>query len=126
VKLRYLEKDNASRRGVAAAYMAGLAGSSLALPRQAPAALHVYHLYVLRAQRRDALLRHLKSCGIGALVHYPLPIHLQPAYNDRLPRRQQLAETERAAREVLSLPIYPEIEPAEVERVIQAVRQFSV
>ncbi len=86
---------------------------------------HVYHLYVVRSERRDALQAHLKGQGIGALIHYPVPVHLQPAYRGRIPIGAGLPETERASREVLSLPMYPELTEDEVKTVIEAIRSFA-
>ena len=91
----------------------------------APRGEHVYHLYVIRSARRDALQAFLKTRGVGALVHYPVPVHIQPAYRGRLRGGDSLPETERAAREVLSLPMYPELTEAEVQAVIAWVRAFA-
>ncbi len=124
VKLRTLDADNAARRRIAWRYDQALADGPVALPSARPEAEHVYHLYVVRSSDRDALQRHLADCGIGALVHYPVPVHLQPAYRDRLPGADRLPESERAAREVLSLPMYPELTSAEVDQVIEAVKGF--
>ena len=124
VKLRHLDEDNQARRRVASRYGAGLAGCDVDLPRELPQASAVYHLYVIRSRRRDALLDHLRAKDVGALVHYPVPIHLQPAYRGNDAEGVDLPETERAAGEVISLPIYPEIDAAEVQQVIEAVRTF--
>jgi dTDP-4-amino-4,6-dideoxygalactose transaminase len=124
VKLAALDADNARRQAIAAAYDAGLAGLALVLPARRPGASHVFHQYVLRSPRRDALRAALKARGIGTNVHYPVPVHLQPAYRGRLAIGPSgLAESERAAREVLSLPMYPQLSDAQVERVIAAVRE---
>jgi dTDP-4-amino-4,6-dideoxygalactose transaminase len=85
----------------------------------------VFHLFVVCVPRRDDLRRYLKDEGIAALVHYPVPVHLQPAYRGRLTGEDSLPETERAAREVLSLPIYPELKDAQVRAVIDAVQRFA-
>ncbi len=111
VKLRYLDAGNARRREIAAAYSAGLR-----LPIED--AGHVYHQYVIRSRERDALRAGLAASGIGTLVHYPVPVHLQPAYAGL--ERGALPETESAAREVVSLPMYPELEDVDVARVIGA------
>jgi dTDP-4-amino-4,6-dideoxygalactose transaminase len=124
VKLRYLDGDNATRANLAAKYDEGLADASLILPHRRPDSAHVYHLYVVRSSRRDELQAFLKARGVGALVHYPVPVHLQPAYVGRLPGSDNLPETERAAREVLSLPIYPELRQTECQAVIKAMRDF--
>jgi dTDP-4-amino-4,6-dideoxygalactose transaminase len=114
VKLRYLDPGNARRREIAAAYSAGLC-----LPIEN--AGHVHHQYVIRSRDRDALRSRLAASGIATLVHYPVPIHLQPAYA-RL-EHGPLPETESAAREVLSLPIYPELPDVDVARVIEACNE---
>ena len=122
VKLRYLDADNASRRRIAARYGAEFADTGLVLPVTREGSEHVYHLYVVRSDRRDALNAYLQALGIAAGIHYPVPIHLQPAYRSTLP--VSLPVTERAAREVLSLPIYPELADTEVSTVVTAVRDF--
>lgn len=124
VKLRYLEGENARRREIASWYGELLAGLPLTMPTVAEPGTHVFHQYVVRTARRDALREHLRQSGIGALIHYPVPVHLQPAYRDRVMRAESLATTEAAAREVLSLPMYPELRRDQVERVCAAVRGF--
>jgi dTDP-4-amino-4,6-dideoxygalactose transaminase len=121
VKLRHLDEDNTARRAIAQQYEEGLAQTGLKLPCLRANATHVFHLYVVRSADRDHLQAHLKTNGIGALVHYPVPVHLQPAYLGRLRGGDQLPCSEQAALEVLSLPMYPELAEAEVETVIQAV-----
>jgi dTDP-4-amino-4,6-dideoxygalactose transaminase len=93
-------------------------------PPELPYGQHVYHLYVVRSTRRDELQAFLKERGIGTLIHYPVPIHLQPAYHGRLGDAGWLPETERAAREILSLPIFPELTDGEVRQVAEAIREF--
>ena len=124
VKLRALDADNARRQRLAAMYDEWLAPSPVVLPMEMPYGQHVYHLYVVRAERRDALQTFLKERGIGSLIHYPVPVHLQPAYRGRLGDVGSLPETERAARQVLSLPMFPELTEAEVRQVAEAVREF--
>jgi dTDP-4-amino-4,6-dideoxygalactose transaminase len=124
VKLRYLDQDNARRVRIAASYQAGLRGCGLVLPAVRQKASHVYHQYVVRTTRRDRLQQHLKDNGIAALIHYPVPVHLHPAYRGRLAGRKDLIKTERVAQEVLSLPIYPELNEADLEAVLEAVRTF--
>ena len=123
VKLPFLDADNQARREIAAAY--GELIGILDLPTIRPGVEHVFHLYVTRSTRRDELLKYLREKGIGAAIHYPAPVHLQPAYRGRLPGGEALPETERAAREILSLPIYPELQPDEVRQVVEAVRAFN-
>jgi dTDP-4-amino-4,6-dideoxygalactose transaminase len=123
VKLASLAQDNARRRAIAARYDAGLAGLQLTLPARAPRVEHVFHQYVVRSPRRDALRAALQEAGIGTNIHYPMPIHLQPAYRGRIAiGATGLAETERAANEILSLPMYPQLADAQVDRVVAALR----
>ncbi|MGV8081445.1 MAG: DegT/DnrJ/EryC1/StrS family aminotransferase [Syntrophales bacterium] len=125
VKLPHLDRNNARRFAIARAYTDGLAGTPLRCPGIASGTSHVFHLYVVRATDRNRLLDHLQNEGIGALIHYPVPVHLQPAYAGRLcPGGDGLEETEMAAGEVLSLPLYPELEQAQIDRVINVVRDF--
>ncbi len=117
VKLRYLDEDNASRRRIAGLYDSLLTGTGLVLPRGRAGAEHVYHQYVIRSRERDALRRHLRERGIGTLVHYPVPVHLQPAYAASPGEGRRLPHTEKVAGEILSLPIYPELDEESVRRV---------
>ncbi|MBI2939538.1 MAG: DegT/DnrJ/EryC1/StrS family aminotransferase, partial [Chloroflexi bacterium] len=126
VKLRHLDADNAARGQLAARYDDGLTGTGLVTPTRRPASTHVYHLYVVRAPGRDDLQAALRAQGIGALAHYPVPVHLQPAYRGRLRGGDHLPETERAAREVLSLPMYPELTEEDQRTVVEAVRGYAL
>jgi len=125
VKLGVLDADNAARRDRAKRYDAGLRDCRLQLPVWTDDESHVFHLYVVRSAQRDRLQLALKEAGIGALVHYPVPVHLQPAYASRLPGSDALPETERAAREVLSLPMYPELSTDDIATVIAEIRAFE-
>jgi dTDP-4-amino-4,6-dideoxygalactose transaminase len=124
VKLPHLEAWTQQRRDVAARYDEGLADLPITLPIQAPGRRHVYHLYVIRCDSRDALLAHLKASGVDGGVHYPVPLHLQPAYAFLGMHPGDLPQTERAAAEVLSLPLYPELTEDRQAVVIDAVRSF--
>ncbi len=123
-KLPHLEAWTAARRRAARYYNELLADSPVNLPVELPGNRHVYHLYVIRVQERDALAEYLHRQGIGASVHYPLPLHLQPVYDDRGWGPGSFPVAERAAAEVLSLPLYAEITPSQQERVAAAIRQF--
>jgi dTDP-4-amino-4,6-dideoxygalactose transaminase len=125
VKLPYLDQDNGARARIAAMYQAGLCDGDLMLPTGRQESSHVYHQYVVRTSRRDELQQQLKKLGIAALIHYPVPVHLQPAYCGRLAGSDGLPQTEQAAREVLSLPVYPELSEEDQEVVIAAVRSFE-
>lgn len=124
IKLRYLDQNNTARARIAEMYQDGLSDCGVILPICRQEAGHVYHLYVIRTRRRDALKQHLKDNGIAALIHYPVPVHLHSIYQDRLAGRENLKETERAAQEILSLPIYPELKEKEIQTVIEGVRTF--
>jgi dTDP-4-amino-4,6-dideoxygalactose transaminase len=124
VKLRHLDADNGKRQRLAASYDSGLQGCGLTLPHRSPDAAHVYHLYVVRSAQRDALQQHLKEAGIGALVHYPQAIHLQPAYRGRVRLGAAMQETELASSEVLSLPMYPELRDSEQQTAVRAIQDF--
>jgi len=126
VKLAALDADNGRRRDIAAAYDEGLAGLPLTLPARRASAAHVFHQYVIRSSARDALRAALMHRGIGTNIHYPVPVHRQPAYAARLATGPSgLAESERAAREVLSLPIYPQLDAAAVGEVVAAMREAT-
>ncbi len=133
VKLRHIARWNQDRQRAAARYTAmfekaGLSGpikeGLVALPRADPRGSHVWHQYVVRAPRRDALRAFLEERGIGSEVYYPVPLHLQEALRELGYREGQFPESERAAREVLALPIYPELRGSEQERVVEAVAAF--
>jgi dTDP-4-amino-4,6-dideoxygalactose transaminase len=96
----------------------------LTLPFQPPDGRHVFHQYVIRSARRDALKKHLLDQGVSTLIRYPIPIHMQPAYRDPNVPAGGLPNSERAAREVLSLPIYPELGEEAIRTVCQAVIDF--
>jgi dTDP-4-amino-4,6-dideoxygalactose transaminase len=124
VKLRHLDVDNDRRRALAARYDELLRGSSVRTPRVRAGAEHSYHLYVVESERRDALQAHLRERGVHTMIHYPVPVHAQAAYLGRLAAPGSLPVSERAAREVLSLPMYPELGEEAVGRVAEAVRSF--
>jgi dTDP-4-amino-4,6-dideoxygalactose transaminase len=124
VKLRRLRQWNDARRRVAARYDALLAGTPATTPAVAAGATHVYHQYTIRAPRRDALADHLRRQGIGTMIYYPYPLHRQAVYAGLGYAEGSLPESERAGREVLSLPIYPELSDAQIAQVAQAIRSF--
>lgn len=122
VKLRHLEAATARRERLAAIYAARLAGTGLALPPRHAGRRHVFHQYVIRTPRRDALRAFLHGHGVETQVHYPVPVHLHPAYAGRVVVGPGgLDRTERACREVVSLPIHPELTAADIERVADLI-----
>ncbi len=108
VKLKHLDADNGQRQAIALHYAQKLQDLPLQLPQSAPGALHVYHQFVLRVGQRDDMFDFLQASGVGVALHYPLPVHLQPAYQDRLPLAPAgLPVTERLRQEIISLPMHP-------------------
>ena len=123
VKLRHLDTWNTSRRAVAGRYDQRLADLEVATPPAMTYGTHVYHIYAVRVARRNAVLEALNGRDIGAAVHYPSPVHLQPAYADLGYAEGRFPESERAAEEVLSLPMYPELSEDAVAEVTAAVAE---
>ena len=122
VKLRHLTEWNAARRRVAAEYDKLLAGeNAIVRPVTQPGAEHVFHLYVVQVDDRDRVRERLNKAGIGAGVHYPVPVHEQPAFRDLGYAPDDLPHSSRTAKRVLSLPIYPEMTQAQIERVASAL-----
>jgi dTDP-4-amino-4,6-dideoxygalactose transaminase len=125
VRLTRLDTEIAARRAVAARYDAALK-PVIDTPVTRPGVEHAYHLYVVRSARRDELAAHLKARGIGTGIHYPLPVHLQKAYQGRIALAPSgMAQTERAAREVLSLPMHAFLNDQDVAHVIAGVQAFA-
>jgi dTDP-4-amino-4,6-dideoxygalactose transaminase len=124
VKLCYLDRWTAARRAHAARYHRLLTGSGVGLPEEMPETHHVYHAYTVTTPQRDALRAHLWAHGIQSAIHYPLPLHLQPVFAHLGYQRGDFPHAEAAARQVLSLPIYPELDPGDVTRVAEAVHTF--
>ncbi|MEX0775378.1 MAG: DegT/DnrJ/EryC1/StrS family aminotransferase [Phycisphaeraceae bacterium] len=122
VRLPRLDADNQRRREVAAIYDAGLADTGLTLPRVAPTCQHVYHQYVVRCPRREALRQSVREQGVATAIHYPAPVHLQPAYGGAARLSEHLPQTERVAGEILSLPMYPQLGASNARRVVDAVQ----
>lgn len=121
IKLRHLDADNGRRQQLAAQYSGRLAGQGLQIPPTREGAEHVFHLYVIRTRKRSELIDHLNKNDIQTGVHYPLPVHLQPAYAGRIRTADDMSITERLAEEVLSLPIYPELPSTAASQVIDAL-----
>jgi dTDP-4-amino-4,6-dideoxygalactose transaminase len=126
VKLRHLESWTERRRAHAAHYGSLLAGTGLVLPVERPGDRHVYHLYTVRSPGRDALRTALGADGIQTGLHYPVPVHLQPAYASLGYARGSFPVAERAAGEVLSLPMFPELTGSQISTVVDAVRRAAV
>lgn len=123
-KLPLLAPGNEARRAAAARYDALLGGiPGLVLPATRTGNVHVFHLYVVRVPERDRVLKELQAAGVGAGIHYPVPVHLQGAFASLGHRRGDFPVTEKAADEILSLPLFPEITPSQQEAVAEALRK---
>lgn len=125
VKLAHLDEWNARRSAIAQLYQTGLAGRGLTLPHVPDWAEPVWHLYVVQHPQRDALQQALTNAGVGSLIHYPIPPHLQQAYAHAGWERGAFPMAERMADQVLSLPIGPSLPADEVEEVVQACKTFA-
>jgi dTDP-4-amino-4,6-dideoxygalactose transaminase len=126
VKLKRLSEWNEQRRQAGATLSEALSDTDLILPAPAaPDGDHVYHLFVVRTPDRDALRSHLNECGVASAIHYPTPIHLQPAYANAAPGQGDLPVSERLAAESCSLPIFPSITDEELDRIATAASSFS-
>ena len=125
IKLRHLERWNEQRRKVAAWYRSALhACEGVQIPVEAAYSRHVYHLYVIQAERRDELQKFLETQEISTGLHYPRPLHLQDAYGAMNLSRGAFPVAEAAADKILSLPMYPELTEAQVGRIASAIRRF--
>jgi len=123
-KLKHLDEWNNRRRKIAAFYDASLSSLPLVLPTQALDCKHVYHLYSIQTERRDALQAYLLERGIASALHYPKPLHLQKAMAFLGHQEGDFPVSEKLARQALSLPLYPQLQAHESERVSQAVHNF--
>ncbi|MEH0388301.1 DegT/DnrJ/EryC1/StrS family aminotransferase [Vibrio mimicus] len=124
VKLKYLPRETQVRQSIASKYLTDIDNPLVTLPQNKVVAEHVWHLFVIKTQHRDALIRHLADAGIATLVHYPIPPHKQIAYKEF--NHLSLPITEKIHEQVLSLPISPVMTNDEVESVIEAVNRFQV
>jgi dTDP-4-amino-4,6-dideoxygalactose transaminase len=125
VKLPRLRADNERRQAIATRYDEGLSGLPIGLPRRRADTSHVFHQYVIRSKDRDRLREHLRAGSIGTGIHYPVPVHLHPAYRSRVALGPTgLRNSEKAAGEILSLPIYPQLADDAVDRIIAEIRKF--
>lgn len=125
VKLRHLEEWNRRRRQIARFYSRNLAGvGDIAIPYEDPRCFHIYHQYTIRTQKRDELADYLKQGGIPTAIHYPIPLHLQPAFSYLGYKEGDFPEAEKAVKEVLSLPIFPEMTANEMAAVAFGINEF--
>lgn len=124
VKLKYLDAWNQRRRDLANLYLKLLSDTDLILPTQPKDCEHVFHQFVIRHPKRDALKDFLYQKGIHTLIHYPVPVHLQPAYENLGYAKGSLPNTEKVVDEILSLPLYPELMEEQVEFVCECIMSF--
>lgn len=125
VHLAHLAANNSARRQLASAYQQYLADlDAIILPQAPPEYHHVYHLYVIRTQKRDALQAYLRSVGVGTDVHYPRPLHRQPVFAHLAPREGVLKHAEWVTEQLLSLPLYPLLNQEQVQIVAEHIRAF--
>lgn len=125
VKLRHLDADNAKRNVIAEYYGQRLDKQVVKLPDTRDASESVFHLYVTQCSKRELLIDHLKQYGVQTGIHYPIPVHLQPAYRTRIRTAHDMGVTERLAKEVLSLPMYPELSLDQVAQVVEVLNRFQ-
>ena len=123
VKLPHLERWTEARRANASLYGSLLAGMGVNTPLERPEARHVYHLYVIRVQEREKVQAALKAAGIESGIHYPLPLHLQPAYRQLGHGRGDFPAAEEVSEQILSLPLYPELAPEQIALVCATVEK---
>ena len=125
VKLRHLDTDNEKRQTLAQKYDQ-LLPEIINLPKPIPQTKHVYHQYVIRTSHRDALREYLTRQGVGTAIHYPVPVHLQPAYKDRIIHAAKLPLTENVAKEILSLPMYPELTDDQLSSICKIITNWKL
>jgi dTDP-4-amino-4,6-dideoxygalactose transaminase len=124
VKLRHLDSWIAGRQKIADLYRSSLRGGSIIVPLDDARGQHIYHQFTIRVPRRDALQAHLREMGIATMIYYPVPLHQQKAYAHLGYREGDLPQSEKAAQEVLSLPIYPELTPEQAGFAGEAILDF--
>jgi dTDP-4-amino-4,6-dideoxygalactose transaminase len=124
VKLKQLDAGNARRIEIAHRYAAALNRPGVGVPASSHEAEHVFHQFVIRVADRDGLRRFLEERRIGTAIHYPVPVHRQPAYRDRGLSSEPLARTEKLCAEIVSLPMFPQLTDADVDRVIASIDEW--
>ena len=124
IKLKYLDSDNEKRCQLAQYYKSNLLGSKVSLPEIRTRAESVFHLFVINADKRNELMKYLLKRGIQAGIHYSLPVHMHPAYKDRIVTANDMKVTEVIAERIISLPIYPELAFEDVEKIAIIIKNF--
>jgi dTDP-4-amino-4,6-dideoxygalactose transaminase len=126
VKLPYLDEGNTWRRDAASRYNKRLDNTAVTLPTAADGVEHVYHLYIIQVDNRDQLQAHLAEAGIATGIHYPIPIHLQPAYAELGHKPGDFPETEKLTQRILSLPMYPGITSEAIDYTANTINDFII
>jgi dTDP-4-amino-4,6-dideoxygalactose transaminase len=124
IKLKHLEAGNNRRLKIAQLYNKLLQNLSLITPQIPENQIPVFHLYVIRTKKRDALATYLKKNGVATGIHYPIPIHLQPAYKNLMSKKGDFPITEKLSQEILSLPLYPDLKDTQVEYIANKIKGF--
>lgn len=123
-KLPYLDEWNQRRKEIADFYKNYIKNKKIILPKEENINTHIFHLFVVRCKERDKLRKYLEKNNIKTLVHYPLPLHLQPSYADLEVLKGSLPITEKIAKEILSLPIFPELNKKEIKKIVNVINKF--
>ncbi|MBI5198677.1 MAG: DegT/DnrJ/EryC1/StrS family aminotransferase, partial [Nitrospirae bacterium] len=123
VKLKRIDEYNRKRRDKAQIYRERLKGLPLILPEETPERYHVYNQYTIRTKKRDLIRNTLKDKSIASVIYYPLPLHLQEVYRDLGYREGDLPESEKVSKEVLSLPIFPELTEGQIDEICEVIRK---
>lgn len=124
MKLRELDDDNNRRHEIANKFSEAFRNLKIGVPHPIADTFHVYHLYVIETDDRDNLAKFLANKGIGTALHYPMPVHLQPAYLNRIRGSENLTNTEDLYKKILSLPMYPELSDHDVDYIISSVQEY--
>lgn len=124
IKLRHLEEGNERRRSIAKAYTNAVKNPGVTVPTDIAGTVHAMHLYVIECDERERVEAAFRQAGIGTARHYPVPVHLQPAYSARIRCTGDLRETERLYRRMITLPMYPELTDSQVQRVCDVLERL--
>jgi dTDP-4-amino-4,6-dideoxygalactose transaminase len=125
IKMKYLDKWNNRRREIANIYSQGIINPLVTKPSEMPYGKHIYHLYVIRRPDRDGLKNYLEKEAVKTMIHYPIPIHLQEAYKDLNYKESSFPVAEKIAKEIVSLPIFPQLKDEEVKRIVELINRYD-
>ena len=125
VKLKKLDDNNNKRRKIAGAYTEAIKNTALKAPKAGAGLYHVYHQYVIRTKERQRFIEYLKELSIGSAIHYPLPVHMQPAYKESLAGKWELSNTEKVCTEIVSLPMFPQLYAENIKRIVEALQNYQ-